>query len=128
MVSLKESLKDSVDSWYKSIKMRFEKSRASTNINSVLKYQKIYTELMNHDIPLLKNKKHKRKIQMLGLWRNGIMMFGVVFFFAYSRIGILNRLILSLVATNLTIFVTKGYYYSKVIEDSADELSLIGQE
>ena len=56
------------------------------------------------------------------------MMFGVVFFFAYSRIGILNRLILSLVATNLTIFVTKGYYYSKVIEDSADELSLIGQE
>lgn len=113
---------------YLDIKLRFEKTRISNNINSILKYQKIYTELVNNDVPLLKDKGRKKKVRMLAMARNGIMVSGVVFFLMYSRVGMLNRLLIALISTNLMIFVTKGYFYSKIVEDSAEELSLTGQE
>ena len=97
-------------------------------MNSVLKYQKIYVELLNHKIPLLRDNTRKRKIQALSTAKNSIMISGLVFFLMYSRVGILNRMMIALIATNLMTFATKGYFYSKVIEGASEELSLVGQE
>ena len=46
----------------------------------------------------------------------------------YSKVGVLNRMMIALIATNVLTFVARGYFYSKVIENAAEELSLIGQE
>ena len=100
----------------------------SKNVGHVLKYQKIYVELLNHKIPILKEMGRKKKIKNLNMAKNCIMVSGLVFFLMYSKIGILNRMMIGLIATNMMTFVAKGYFYSKVVEDAAEELSLVGQE
>ncbi|CAI2381419.1 unnamed protein product [Moneuplotes crassus] len=121
MSSLSENFKERLSKFYGSL-------RISTNISSALKYQKIYIELLNHKVPLLKNQERKRKIQTLGTLKSGIMISGVCFFLMYTKIGILNRMLIGLIATNICTFATKGYFYSRVIEDASQELSLVGQE
>uniref|UniRef100_A0A7S3N8U3 Uncharacterized protein n=1 Tax=Euplotes harpa TaxID=151035 RepID=A0A7S3N8U3_9SPIT len=128
MGKLKENLKDNFDRVYRNLKLKFAQSRVSINIHSILKYQKIYTELMTHQVPILKNNSRKKRIKMLGFYRNAIMVSGIMFMIMYSRIGLLNRLLISLVVTNLLNFATKGYFYSEIIEECADEMSLVGQE
>mmetsp|Transcript_11506 Transcript_11506/g.10178 ORF Transcript_11506/g.10178 Transcript_11506/m.10178 type:complete len:119 (-) Transcript_11506:27-383(-) len=56
------------------------------------------------------------------------MVSGLVWFLMYSKIGMLNRMMIGLIGTNVLTFVSKGYFYSQVIEQAGDELSLVGQE
>ena len=97
-------------------------------MNAVIEYQNIYTELMAHRIPFLKNKLRQQKMSQLSTLKSVVMVSGIGFFAFYNRMGIINRLLLALVSCNLIIFVTKGRYYSRLIEDAATEMSLIGQE
>ena len=107
---------------------RLKKSQVGQNVTNMIKYQKIYTELITHKIPLLKDHARMKKIKRLGMIKMGLMVSGFVFFLFYSRIGLLNRLTLALVATNVSLFLCKGYSFSRVVEDSSDEMSIVGQE
>ena len=57
-----------------------------------------------------------------------ILVAGFGFFIMYNRMGIINRLLLALVSCNVAVFVSKGMFYSSVVENAAAEMSITGQE
>jgi hypothetical protein len=60
--------------------------------------------------------------------RGIIMMSGVMFFFFYTRMGMLNRILVALVGSNSLIFFNKSVFYQQVVEDVSQEMTLSGQE
>ena len=64
----------------------------------------------------------------MGLLRYAVMGTGLIFFFFVSKIGVLNRLMLTLVGCQGMVFLVKGRFYSQVINDALPKMSLAGQE
>ena len=54
---------------------------------------------MENDMPIMKGGERKKKAKRAEQVKNAIFVGGMVFFFMYNRIGLINRLMFCLVTT-----------------------------
>jgi hypothetical protein len=120
--------KDSVNNTYRTVMLRYQKTKVYKNIDSLLKFQNIYYDLINNDLPILSGGQRRTKARKVQMFRGVIMLSGILFFFLYTRMGIFNRILVSLVACNSLIFFNKCVFYQKIVEEVAREMTLTGQE
>ncbi len=96
------------------------------NIDSLIKFQNIYYDLMNNDMPILSGGQRRAKARKTNLIRGVIMLSGVLFFLFYTRMGIFNRMFFGLVVCNSLIFLNKTVFYQRIVEEVAHEMTLTG--
>ena len=60
--------------------------------------------------------------------RQAIYLSGFIFFCYASRMGMINRLLVCLITSFTLIWVSKCYYYRRVVEDLGMDMTLAGQE
>ncbi len=125
---VKDYFKDNFFTSYKSFRMKYQGTKVYRNVDSLLKFQGIYYDLMNNDMPILSGGQRRSKARKTNMMRGVIMLSGVVFFLFYTRMGIFNRMLFGLVVCNSLIFFNKTIFYQKVIEEVAHEMTLTGQE
>ena len=106
--------------------MKYQGTKAYKNVDSLLKFQGIYYDLMNNDMPILSGGERRAKARKTNMLRGVIMLSGVVFFLFYTRMGIFNRMLFGLVVCNSLIFFNKTIFYQRVIEEVANEMTLTG--
>lgn len=103
--------KDSFSSTYRSFRLRYQGTKMYKNIDSLIKFQNIYYDLVNNDLPILSGGQRRTKARKTQMFRGVIMLSGMLFFFFYTRMGIFNRILVSLVACNSLIFFNKCVFY-----------------
>jgi hypothetical protein len=120
--------RDSFGSTYRSFRLKYQGTKMSKNIDSLLKFQSIYYDLVNNDLPLLSGGQRRTKARKTQMFRGAVMLSGMLFFFFYTRMGVFNRILVALVACNSLIFFNKCIFYQKIVEEVAHEMTLTGQE
>ncbi|CDW82230.1 UNKNOWN [Stylonychia lemnae] len=111
-----DSFRDRFQNGYRALKLKYQGTKAYKNIDSLLKYQQIYYELMNHELPILSGGQRKKKARNTQMIRGGIMLSGFAFFFLYTR----------MVASNSLVFFNKTHFYQSTLEECSKEMTLAG--
>ena len=93
-----------------------------------MRFKHIYYHLMENEMPIMKGGERKKKAKRAEQIKNSIFVGGMVFFFMYNRIGLINRLMFCLVTTQGLIFMTKSNFYRQCIDEVNYEMTLTGQE
>lgn len=58
--------------------------------------------------------------------KNILMLGSIGFFFGVTRMGMVNKLFLSLMSTQFVTFYFKSKYYQLVVDDLASQMTLVG--
>ena len=121
-------MKDKANRSFKYVALRFNNTRFAQNMDSLLRFKKIYYHLMENEMPIMKGGERKKKAKRAEQAKNAILLSFMAFFFMYNRIGIVNRMMFCLVSTQGLIFLTKSNFYKQCVEELNYEMTLSGQE
>jgi len=58
---VKDYFKDSFATTYRSFRLRYQRTKAYKNIDSLIKFQNIYYDLTNNDLPILSGGQRRAK-------------------------------------------------------------------
>lgn len=58
--------------------------------------------------------------------KHGLMLSTFVFFFGFSKLGMINKIFCSLIISQSLVFVHKCTFYQRLIEDVATQMTLTG--
>jgi hypothetical protein len=60
--------------------------------------------------------------------KQGLMIGTFVFFFGFTKLGIINKVFWSMIVSQSLVFIHKCNFYQRMIEDVATQMTLSGQE
>jgi len=92
------------------------------------KFRDIYYELVNNDMPVMRGgskRSQARKTQMVRMF---IVVASVGVFFFNTRMGLINRILISLIMGNSMLYLNKCLFYEKIVNEAKEEMTLTGQE
>jgi hypothetical protein len=75
--------------------------------SSISKQNQILTSILTlySDLPILQGGQRRQKARKTQMARGAIMLSGMLFFFSYTRMGILNRILVSLSTSKICSFL-----------------------
>ena len=91
--------KERANKSFKHLSIKYQNTRFAQNVDSLMKFKKVYYHLIENQMPILKGGERKKQAKRVEQTKNAIFVGAMVFFFMYNRIGFLNRMMFCLVST-----------------------------
>ena len=91
-----------------------------------MKFKRIYYHLIENEMPILKGGERRKKARRAEQGKNAILLGAMAFFFLYNKIGVINRALFCMFATQGLVFMTKCNFYKQCVEEINYEMTLTG--
>lgn len=111
---------------FKYLALRYSDTRFAQNMDSLLRFKKIYYHLMENELPILKGGERKKKARRAEQAKNAIFLAFMAFFCMYNKIGVINRALFCMFSTQALVFFTKCNFYKQCVEELNFEMTLTG--
>ena len=79
-------------------------------------------------LPIMQGKDGRAKQQNAELVKGGIMLTTFGFYFKFTSLGMLNKIWLFAVTSQILVFAHKCRFYKGIVEDQSTQMTLTGQE
>lgn len=89
---MRSTYKERQSNNYRSYMLRWQSTKVWKNIDAMFAYKTVYEALGTAGLPLLQGSQGKRKQSKAEAIKHGLMLSTGVFFFAFTKLGLFNKI------------------------------------
>jgi hypothetical protein len=123
-----EKLKAKLKLGIKKCKIRLGQTYLGKTFEETKKYEKVFQTLVENDFSVSAAKERRSKIRQTQMIKGAIMLSGIGFLFLKIKIGIFNKILISLIGIDACSYMNTGKFYKYMINDLISELTFVGEE